>query len=120
MHPLKQLEHDLHQIHLLPSNTPFPILPLEQSSTTNSPIACYTENNLPITLSLRYCNLTILPESLSQLPTLQHLDLTGNSLTELPISLSQLTQLKTLSLDHNSLISLPTSLSQLTQLSDLH
>lgn len=43
-----------------------------------------------VTLSLRYCSLTSLPEDISQLTHLQHLDVTGNELATLPLWLHQL------------------------------
>ena len=49
-----------------------------------------------VALSLRYCGLTELPESLSQVSELQCLDVTGNQLTELPGWLGNLQRLKKL------------------------
>src|SRR5260370_38236983 len=67
-----------------------------------------TENgDTGVALSLRYCGLTELPESLVQLSELQCLDMTGNHLTELPQWLGNVPCLKKLGVDGNQLTTLP-------------
>src|SRR6266702_2994497 len=77
-------------------------------------------DNAVVAVSLRYCALTSLPESLGQLTHLQRLDVTGNQLTALPESLGNLLHLKKLFLDENQLAALPESLGKLTNLKELH
>ena len=77
-------------------------------------------NDAVVALSVRYCALTSLPESLGQLTHLQHLDVTGNQLTALPESLGNLLHLKKLYVDENQLMALPESLGNLLHLEEMH
>src|SRR6266699_1816894 len=77
-------------------------------------------DNAVVAVSLRYCALTSLPESLGQLTHLQRLDVTGNQLTALPESLGNLLHLKKLFLDENQLAALPESLGNLLHLEEMH
>src|SRR5262245_39230231 len=86
----------------------------------NGKLNYYVENNTIVSLSIRYCGLTPLPDSISQLAHLEHLDLTGNRLTALPEWLGTLTTLRTLALDDNLLTDLPESLGNLANLKELH
>ena len=66
------------------------------------------------------CNaLTTLPRSVTALPKLEHLDLTGNRLTELPAEIGHLTALQSLTLSGNALTALPTKIGCLTNLQRL-
>src|SRR6266487_4112539 len=85
-----------------------------------SNIGAYAENHAVVALSVRYCALTALPESLGQLTHLQQLDVTGNQLTALPESLGNLLHLKKLFLDENQLAALPESLGNLLHLEEMH
>src|SRR5712692_1364493 len=76
-------------------------------------------NDAVVALSVRYCALTSLPESLGQLTHLQHLDVTGNQLTALPESLGNLLHLEKMHADRNQLTALPATLCQLTNLETL-
>ena len=60
------------------------------------------ENNI-IGLGLFNCELTILPESIGTLQSLQELNLTHNQLNTLPESIGNLQSLQTLDLFHNQL-----------------
>lgn len=70
-------------------------------------------------LNLSRKQLTVMPDSLSQLTQLRSLDLSDNQLTALPKSLSQLTQLQSLNLSGNKMTTLPESIGQLTRLLSL-
>jgi internalin A len=63
--------------------------------------------------------LTALPESIARLTRLQHLDLSGNKLTALPESIDGLTNLRILVLYRNRLTSLPEGLKRLKGLERL-
>jgi hypothetical protein len=76
-------------------------------------------SNQPV-LDLSDMKLTEVPESLWNLPNLEHLYLYKNDLTSLPESLGKLAGLKNLSVFSNRLSSLPDSLSNLTQLEGLN
>ncbi len=60
--------------------------------------------------------LEALPEDLSGLSALTHLDLVGNALTALPDSLSNLTELVELDLRSNAFVAFPSSITDLTAL----
>ncbi|HBE26901.1 MAG TPA: hypothetical protein DDW33_14585, partial [Ktedonobacter sp.] len=97
-----------------------PVVSKDRLASNESTIGYYAENNAVVALSVRYCALTALPESLGQLSNLQYLDMTGNQLTSLPEALGSLVQLRKLYLDENQLASLPESLGHLTNLHELH
>lgn len=61
-------------------------IPLSQDEIEKPvlPIGASIEDNAVVALSLRYCALRIVPESLGQFARLQRLDVTGNQLTALP------------------------------------
>lgn len=61
-----------------------------------------------------------LPESISNLKSLQHLDLRSNQFQSLPDFFGQLVELQILDLSYNELNSLPTSFGQLTQVRNLN
>ncbi len=65
---------------------------------------------------LRACGLQVLPEVVSQLPELEHLDLSANQLSSLPERIGSLAHLRHLVLDDNHLGSLPDTLGELTRL----
>jgi leucine-rich repeat protein SHOC2 len=71
------------------------------------------------TLSLRFSQLTTLPDSLWQLTNLTGLDLSDNQLTILPESLGNLSNLTWLNLDNNYLVYLPKSLGNLANLKQI-
>src|SRR5260370_37194738 len=80
-----------------------------------------TENgDTGVALSLRYCGLTELPESLVQLSELQCLDVTGNHLTELPQWLGNVTCMKKLVVDGNQLNTLQEMRGNLGRFEVLH
>src|SRR6266849_5387097 len=95
-------------------------IPLVLKDRNESKIGFYAENNTVIALSVRYCALTTLPNSLGQLTNLQQLDLTGNQITLLPTSLGNLIHLKKLYLDGNQITSLPEMLGNLIHLEEIH
>jgi len=70
-------------------------------------------------LSLAYCELTSLPESIGELTKLEKLYLHGNELSSLPESFGKLKNLKCLILDYNCLRSLPESFCKLKNLQTL-
>src|SRR4051794_31301868 len=65
------------------------------------------ENGTIIAVSIRYCQLDALPDSLGQLVDLESLDLSGNALTTLPDWIARLSRLKRLMLVGNALTTLP-------------
>jgi internalin A len=65
-------------------------------------------------------NLSVLPESISQLTELESLDLSHNQLTELPEFIGRFARLKVLDLLNNKLTALPDSFGQLTHLQNLN
>ena len=71
-------------------------------------------------LDLSYLNLTTVPESLSQLASLQKLYLHNNQLTTIPEFLGKLSTLQELKLENNKLTAIPEFLSQLSALQDLY
>lgn len=68
------------------------------------------------------CNLRLsdLPESITALRSLKHLDLSRNALTWLPSTLHRLTKLETLDLSRNCLDSLPFGVEKLRNLQELY
>ncbi len=72
-------------------------------------------DNTVVAVSLRYCALTSLPESLGNLTRLTHLDARANRLISLPASIGDLTHLEKLDLRWNKLSSLPEWLQRLEQ-----
>jgi leucine-rich repeat protein SHOC2 len=70
-------------------------------------------------LYLRHNHLISLPESIGNLTNLAHLDLHCNQLSELPQSIDNLTSLIYLELSNNKLTSLPESIGNLTELISL-
>src|SRR5712692_962169 len=72
-------------------------------------------DNTVVAVSLRYCALTSLPESLGRLTRLTHLDARANRLISLPASIGDLTHLEKLDLRWNKLSSLPEWLQRLEQ-----
>ncbi|MEO8971805.1 MAG: hypothetical protein ABI406_09430, partial [Ktedonobacteraceae bacterium] len=86
----------------------------------DSRVGFYAENHSVVALSVRYCALTALPDSLGQLTNLRQLDVTGNQLTSFPESLGNLIQLKKLYVDENQLTALPESLENLVHLEEMH
>jgi Leucine-rich repeat (LRR) protein len=65
------------------------------------------KRNTGVALSLRYCGLTELSESLGKLAKLNALDLRNNHLTTLPDSLRNLSSITILDVRANRLVSLP-------------
>ena len=63
--------------------------------------------------------LTVLPPEITQLTSLQTLQLNDNGLTTLPPEITQLTSLQTLSLSNNGLTTLPPEITRLTSLQTL-
>jgi len=93
---------------------------LIQGTIDGDKISCFAEQNTLVALSLRYCGLTTLPDSLSQLTNLQFLDLTGNQLVVLPDWIGRFPKLRRLYVDDNRLAFLPESLGELNNLEELH
>ena len=60
-----------------------------------------------------------IPDCVSRLQCLQHLDLSRNQLTYLPAALCQLSQLQSLVVNNNKLVSLPEEIGELTNLMQL-
>lgn len=71
-------------------------------------------------LLLGHRRLASLPESICQLPDLQHLQLQGNFLTKLPENFGELATLKVLNLSQNQLVELPGNFGQLVALCFLY
>ena len=71
-------------------------------------------------LNLSDNQLSSLPESIGQLSSLQSLDLWNNQLSSLPQSVGQLSSLQMLNLSDNQLSSLPESVGQLSSLQSLY
>src|SRR5579863_5439376 len=117
MSALKALESLLQANGQLQAGEPFPLMPQDKLAGN---IGYCVENDAVVALSLRYCALDALPDSLDQLPNLQRLDVSGNQLTSLPECLGNLLQLKKLYVDHNQLTSLPASLGNLRHLEEIH
>src|SRR6266581_2647024 len=120
MSALKELEELLQDNGYLLEGESIPVVLKNQLDVNDGKIAIYAENNTVVAISLRYCALTSLPESLGQLTHLQRLDVTGNQLTALPESLGNLLHLKKLFLDENQLAALPESLGNLLHLEEMH
>ena len=80
----------------------------------------FTSNGFVIYLSLRYNNLTSLPEKLFSLKKLQALNLGDNQLASLPESLASLQELRALCLSGNQLSSLPKNISKLYKIKMLN
>jgi leucine-rich repeat protein SHOC2 len=70
-------------------------------------------------LDLGHQKLTLLPDSIGNISTLEELNLTDNHLIELPESIGSLTNLKELSLEDNYLEYLPDSIGNLVNLTHL-
>ncbi|TMC24743.1 MAG: leucine-rich repeat domain-containing protein, partial [Chloroflexi bacterium] len=120
MSVLKELEGLLRDRGYLQEGESIPVVLKDEIDTNESNIGFCAENNAVVALSVRYCGLTSLPESLGQLTNLRRLDLTGNQLTSLPEWLGNLVQLRRLYLDENQLTSLPESLGNLLHLEEVH
>jgi len=73
-----------------------------------------------IGIGLYKCGLLTLPESISNLKSLETLSLEDNKLTSLPESIGNLSSLKELWLDHNQLTTLPESIGNLSSLETLY
>lgn len=116
---LKELEALLLENGSLKEGEAIPVVSQDKIGSNERTIGYYAENNAVVALSVQYCALTALPESLGQLSNLQHVDVTGNQLTALPASLGSLIQLRKLYLDENQLTSLPESLGNLISLTHL-
>lgn len=70
-------------------------------------------------LSLRNCNLDIIPIEISALKNLKTLDLSGNQLRFLPFSLKELNQLENLNVSNNKLDSLGFQIGRLNALKEI-
>lgn len=70
-------------------------------------------------LDLHDNKLTMLPNTIDQLKVLEKLDVSHNELTQLPIEFSYLERLSTLLMQHNGLVSLPPSFGHLASLTNL-
>src|SRR5712691_9605641 len=113
---LKALEQLLQDNGCLNQGVPIPLVLKDRIERNESKIGFYAENNTVVALSVRYCVLTTLPNSLGQLTHLQQLDLTGNQITSLPETLENLIHLEEIHLDANRLTSLPESIGHLKNL----
>src|SRR5215472_40805 len=102
MSALKELEELLQNTGYLIEGESIPVVLKDEMEINDGKIAAYAENNTVVAVSLRYCALTSLPESLGQLAHLQQLDVTGNELTALPESLGNLPHLEEIHGDMNS------------------
>jgi|GEM_PF-5677891 len=67
----------------------------------------------------RHCDLTEIPNELTQFANLEQLGLTGNKIQTLPVELLQLKKLTSLNLNNNQIAKLPDQVMQLEQLEDL-
>jgi internalin A len=72
------------------------------------------------TLVLCELNLTAIPESLRQLPSLQLVELKNNQIDTIPASLGSLVNLEILDLNHNQITTIPSSLGRLAKLQLLY
>ena len=81
MSVLKDLEQLLQNHGYLEEGEAIPVVLKGKIGIHESNIGAYAENHAVVALSVRYCALTALPESLGQLTHLQHLDVTGNQLS---------------------------------------
>src|SRR5690242_11244201 len=97
-----------------------PLLPGDEREIIGGRLGFSAPDGTISALCLRYCGLTALPDSISRLRHLHHLDLTGNQLTALPTSLGSLSNLRRLYADDNRLAALPASLGGLARLEELH
>ena len=113
---LEELEGWLQERGHLHADERIPVLFKDEEDRHDGNIGFAADNDTVTALSMRYCALTTLPESIGQLGNLQELDVTGNQLTALPTNLSQLTRLTALSMARNQLDALPEFLWQLTEL----
>ena len=60
--------------------------------------------------------ITVLPDALCMLPSIQHLDVSNNALQELPRAIANMQALKLLSCDSNKILQLPDTLPRLGSL----
>jgi len=108
-------------------NIHFHLLPLEHLQyldLSNNPLEnlVFMFQGLPpslTTLIMCECDLENLPNEISLLTSLEHLDLGSNNLRTLPAEIGQLTNLKVLHLDDNSMDFLPAAFSDLKNIEDL-
>ncbi len=77
MSVLKELEGLLRDHGYLHEGESIPAVLKDEIDSNESNIGFCAENNGVVALSVRYCALTSLPESLGQLTNLRRLDLTG-------------------------------------------
>ena len=83
-------------------------------------ISLKIDNGSVVGLSLRFCGLRYLPESLGSLVNLRHLFIHDNNLVALPLSIGCLQKLKVLDAANNQLENIPTSIGQLKSLKFLY
>ncbi len=112
---LEELESLIPQPPHLSENYFLPLLSKEEFITNPNKIGFQVENNSIVGLSLRYSDLTALPDSIALLANLRLLDLTGNQLVSLPESIRELPRLEKLDLRWNKLIIYPDWLNQLEE-----
>src|SRR5579859_4966665 len=117
---LQELERLLLEHGALKEGEAIPVVVQDTAAIRRYAIGCAIENETVVALSVRYCALTSLPQSLGQLARLQLLDVTGNQLTTLPDSLGDLLHLRKLYLDGNQLTELPETIGSLPALVELH
>src|SRR5215475_2731784 len=103
MSALKDLEEIFQSTGYLIEGESIPVVLKDRMDIQDGKIAFYAENNTVVAVSLRYCALTSLPDSLGRLTHLQQLDVTGNELTALPESLGNLLNLEEMHVDMNQL-----------------
>src|SRR5256885_16318035 len=120
MSVLKELEGLLRDRGYLQEGESIPVVLKDEIDRSESNIGFCAENNAVVALSVRYCALTSLPESLGQLTNLRRLDLNGNQLTSLPDWLGNLVQLRRLYLGYDQLSSLAYWLENLITLDDIN
>src|SRR5690242_11566013 len=70
-----------------------PLLPGDEREIVGGRLGFSAPAGTVSALCLRYCGLAALPDSISRLGSLHHLDLTGNQLTAVPASLGSLSNL---------------------------
>lgn len=116
-----------------PSSTNAPIAPIQRPTAPRKPEGTWTILDMGgmsvkhlskglfnftflTVLYLNHNQLTTLPQEISRLRNLIHLDLTGNQLTAVPPQLGMLTNLRELFLFDNNLTTLPYQLGSLHQL----
>ncbi|MFX1237697.1 MAG: leucine-rich repeat domain-containing protein, partial [Promethearchaeota archaeon] len=95
-------------------------LPLVYKIENSTQLGFVVESEKVLGLNLYHCNISYLPESISNLTSLQTLNLSRNKLTVVPESITNLTSLKILYLSSNPLTSLPNSIGNLISLEKLY